>query len=61
MWLVAYPCELVDRSPQPGSDPDRLRWLTGPELDSVDWLDSDREVLPTIHLTLDGGPAHQSP
>lgn len=51
--LVVYLCELVGRSPQQGADHDRLRWLTGLELDTVDWLDADREVLPAVHRALD--------
>ena len=32
----------------PGDSHDRLRWLTAGELDSVDWLDADRDALPLV-------------
>ena len=35
-------------------DHDELRRLTGDELDSVDWLPSDRQAIPHVRALLDG-------
>ena len=38
--------------PVAGPDHDRLRWLTGADLDSVDWLPSDVQALPQVRALL---------
>jgi 8-oxo-dGTP diphosphatase len=35
-----------------GADHDAVRWLTPEEIESVDWLDSDRAALPSVKMLL---------
>lgn len=50
--LRFWAAELVDGDPRPLLEHDELRWLGADELDSVDWLDHDREVLPHVAALL---------
>ncbi len=40
-------CTVVEL-PKVGDSHDELRWLTADELDTVDWLDADRDALPLV-------------
>ena len=53
--LQAYEARLVDAEPSASRDHDELRWLTADELADVDWLDSDRPLLPVLHARLLAG------
>ncbi|MFD7904290.1 NUDIX domain-containing protein [Kitasatospora sp. NPDC059722] len=46
--LHFWAAELLDGDPRPLLEHDELRWLGPDELDSVDWLDHDRDVLPHV-------------
>ena len=48
MTLRLFWAEIFVGNPRPGSDHDELRWLSADELDSVDWLDADREALSIV-------------
>jgi 8-oxo-dGTP diphosphatase len=41
-----------DATPHP-HDHQALRWLTAPELDSVDWLPADRALLPNLRALME--------
>ena len=43
-------------SPTPIDSHDELRWLDAGSLGSVDWLDADRQVLPSVSTTLSALP-----
>ncbi len=51
---------LVHGTPTP-VEHDRVRWLTAPELDTVDWLEPDRTFLPEIVARLGGGVVGEAP
>lgn len=38
--------------PRPGDSHDQLLWLKADELDTIDWLDADRDALPIIQSRL---------
>ncbi len=44
--------DLVDSEPR-ATEHDRLRWLSGADLDDVDWLAPDRPFLPELRLHLE--------
>lgn len=46
--LRFWAAELLAGEPSPLADHDKLRWLGAAELDSVDWIEHDREVLPHV-------------
>ncbi|MGW2249019.1 NUDIX domain-containing protein [Kitasatospora sp. NPDC001660] len=46
--LRFWAAELLSGDPRPLEDHDELRWLGPDELDSVDWIDHDRDVLPYV-------------
>ncbi|MFD8701460.1 NUDIX domain-containing protein [Kitasatospora sp. NPDC059648] len=46
--LRFWAAELLSGEPSPLADHDELRWLRAAELDSVDWIEHDREVLPHV-------------
>ncbi|MER7670475.1 NUDIX domain-containing protein [Kitasatospora sp. NPDC096128] len=46
--LRFWAAELLSGEPDALEDHDELRWLGPAELDSVDWIDHDREVLPHV-------------
>ncbi|MFJ2864765.1 NUDIX domain-containing protein [Kitasatospora sp. NPDC087314] len=46
--LRFWAAELLAGDPRPLEDHDELRWLGPAELDSVDWIEHDRDVLPHI-------------
>jgi len=50
--LRLYVASLVQGEPRPGADHDALRWLTLDELDSVNWLPSDRLALSAVRSAL---------
>ena len=39
----------------PGADHDRIRWLEPPELESIDWLPSDRLAVTELRARMPGG------
>ena len=51
--LRLYLASVVHGEPRPGADHDLLRWLAADELDSVDWLASDRLALPAVRSALE--------
>jgi 8-oxo-dGTP diphosphatase len=51
--LRLYLAVVVDGELRPGADHDLLRWLAADELESVDWLPSDRLALPAVRAALD--------
>jgi 8-oxo-dGTP diphosphatase len=60
-WVISekYVLRLFDASVacgelQPGSDHDELRWLTPAELESIDWLSSDRAALGDVRSAIAG-------
>ncbi|MEV7022925.1 NUDIX domain-containing protein [Kitasatospora sp. NPDC093558] len=46
--LHFWAAELLSGEPRPLQEHDELRWLGADELDTVDWIDHDRDVLPHI-------------
>ncbi|WP_371517244.1 NUDIX domain-containing protein [Kitasatospora sp. NBC_01300] len=46
--LRFWTAELLAGDPRPLEDHDELRWLGPAELDSVDWIEHDRDVLPHV-------------
>ncbi|MER7754587.1 NUDIX domain-containing protein [Kitasatospora sp. NPDC097643] len=46
--LHFWAAELLAGEPRPLEDHDELRWLGPDELDSVDWIEHDRDVLPHV-------------
>ena len=50
--LRLYLASVARGEPRPGADHDLLRWLAADELESVDWLSSDRLALPAVRSTL---------
>jgi 8-oxo-dGTP diphosphatase len=50
--LRLYVASLVQGEPRPGADHDALRWLTLDELESVNWLPSDRLALSAVRSAL---------
>lgn len=46
--LRLHRCELVTGEPRPLQDHDELRWLTGGELEGLDWLPADRPLLAVV-------------
>ena len=46
--LRIFLAEIFVGTPRPGESHDRLRWLSADELDSVDWLEADREALAIV-------------
>lgn len=46
--LALYRCALVGPEPRAGPDHVRLRWLTYESLRSVDWLITNRQLLPAV-------------
>ncbi|MFJ6212761.1 (deoxy)nucleoside triphosphate pyrophosphohydrolase [Streptomyces sp. NPDC092296] len=53
--LRIWTAELLSGEPLPLQDHSELRWLTPAELDTVDWLDHDRAVLPEVARLLTAG------
>ena len=49
--LRCYLTEITSGEPAP-TEHDALRWVTADELDGVDWLDSDRALLPELRHQL---------
>ncbi len=49
--LAVYVCQLHRGVPTAGEH-DRLRWLTADELNDVEWIDSDRALLPALGAQL---------
>ena len=50
--LHLFVASVVAGELRPGPDHDLLRWLTPADLDSVDWLPSDRLTLPAVLAAL---------
>jgi len=50
--LRLFAAHIVAGAATPGPDHDAVRWLGAEELDSVDWLDSDRAALPLVRKFL---------
>ena len=48
LTLRIYLAEIFVGTPKPGGSHDKLRWLPAEELDSVDWLEADREALAIV-------------
>ncbi len=48
LTLRVFLAEVFVGSPKPGESHDELRWLTADELDSVDWLEADREAVAIV-------------
>ena len=48
LTLRIFLAEIFVGTPRPGDSHDKLRWLAADELDSVDWLDADREALAIV-------------
>ncbi|MBO1420123.1 NUDIX domain-containing protein [Streptomyces sp. FH025] len=46
--LRFWAAELLSGEPRALEDHDELRWLGAAELDSVDWIEHDRDVLPHV-------------
>ncbi|MBV2152196.1 NUDIX domain-containing protein [Kitasatospora sp. SUK 42] len=56
--LRFWVAELLSGEPRALEDHDELRWLGPAELDSVDWIEHDRDVLPHVAgLLADGRDA----
>ncbi|MGW0028920.1 (deoxy)nucleoside triphosphate pyrophosphohydrolase [Streptomyces sp. NPDC003314] len=53
--LRVWTARLLSGEPRPLEDHDELRWLTRPELDSVDWLDQDRPAVAEAGLRFPEG------
>jgi 8-oxo-dGTP diphosphatase len=51
--LRLYIASVVRGELRPGTDHDLLRWLTAGDLESVDWLPSDRLALPAVRSALE--------
>lgn len=51
--LRLFLATVVDGEPRPDTDHDLLRWLDPEDLESVEWLPSDREALPAIRAMLE--------
>ncbi|MEU9295797.1 (deoxy)nucleoside triphosphate pyrophosphohydrolase [Streptomyces sp. NPDC048266] len=54
--LQVWTARLLTGEPRPLEDHDALRWLSRPELDSVDWLDQDRPAVAEAALRLPDAP-----
>ncbi|WP_051830981.1 MULTISPECIES: NUDIX domain-containing protein [Streptomyces] len=52
--LRFWAAELLAGEPRALEDHDELRWLGPDELDTVDWIDHDRDVLPHVARLLTG-------
>jgi 8-oxo-dGTP diphosphatase len=50
--LVVFACQLAGDHPRLSADHDELRWLSGRDLSSVDWLDADRLLLANVAAVL---------
>lgn len=50
--LRIFLAEIFVGTLKPGESHDELRWLTADDLDSVDWLDADREALAIVAAEL---------
>ena len=48
LTLRIYLAEIFVGTPTTGTSHDELRWLSADDLDSVDWLDADREALTIV-------------
>ncbi len=46
--LRLFLAEILTGEPSPGESHDEVRWLSADELESVDWLDADRQALPIV-------------
>lgn len=53
--LRLYVASVVHGELQPGADHDLLRWLAPDDLDSINWLPSDRAALPAVRSALIAG------
>lgn len=57
-WPISHSLEMelwwctLHGQPRSGDSHDELRWLAADELDTVDWLDADRDALPAIRSRL---------
>lgn len=53
-WPISESLEMelwwcvVQSEPFPGDSHDQLKWLTAAELDTIDWLNADRDALPLV-------------
>jgi 8-oxo-dGTP diphosphatase len=54
--LKLFLASVIRGEPQPGADHDLLRWLAPEELESVDWLPSDRQAIPAVRSALNSRP-----
>jgi 8-oxo-dGTP diphosphatase len=52
LWFVV----IVEGVPTPFDSHDQVRWLNSDSLESVDWLEADRQVLPLLLRHLSRGP-----
>ena len=52
LTLRIFLAEILGGTPMPGDTHDEVRWLSADELESVDWLDADREALSIIAARL---------
>jgi len=46
--LRIFFAEIFIGTPRPGESHDQMRWLSADELESVDWLEADREALAIV-------------
>lgn len=54
--LRLYLASVVQGEIRPGADHDSLQWLPLDELDSIEWLASDRLALPAVRLAVKSRP-----
>jgi 8-oxo-dGTP diphosphatase len=55
--LRLFRASVISRELQPGDDHDLLRWLAPEDLESLDWLPSDRLALPFVRASVSSGSA----
>jgi 8-oxo-dGTP diphosphatase len=54
--LRLFRASVVAGELQPGTDHDLLRWLAPDDLESLDWLPSDRLALPVVRASVSSDP-----
>jgi 8-oxo-dGTP diphosphatase len=54
--LRLFLCSITCGEPRPGSDHDELRWLASADLESVEWLPSDRMALEAVRSAFANNP-----
>lgn len=56
LTLRIFLAEVFVGTPRPGESHDKIQWLSADDLETVDWLDADREAMSIVAALLSSEP-----